>query len=246
MLPLPEGVPRNPPQSADLDLRSGLIFLSIFFPRSRPLLPQIVEVLQDIVVPWQRELKEKRDLLREDPFVGFIALAVLGAVFFYFTRQSPSWIGFLLHYLGLAMSVLGGIAALAAGWFGWGLYRRAAWPTALLVLLIYGCFDTYQVATTTESKPTGSFRIEEGVVRVTTQFDDVKRFTGRPFHRSINMIDQVAGRPVRRISEEGPLNSAGQKHGCWDVTARGTTTNKWYLQDKEVSEMEWQQAGKRS
>jgi hypothetical protein len=206
------------------------------------LLSQIIEVFQDIVVPWQRELKEKRDLLREDPFVGFIALAVLGAVFYYFTGQSPSWTGFLLHYLGIVMFILGGIAALAAGWFGWALYRYAAWPTAVLVLLIYGCFDTYQVVTTSEQKPAGNFRVEEGVVRVTTQTDVVKRFTGRPLHRSVNMVDQVAGRPVRRISEEGPLNSAGQKHGRWEVSSRGTTTFKWYWQDKELPEMEWQQA----
>jgi predicted Na+-dependent transporter len=67
------------------------------------LLSQVYEVFEDIVIPWQRELKEKRDLLREDPFVGFIVTAIVGAVFYFFTRESPSWIGFLLHYLGIAM-----------------------------------------------------------------------------------------------------------------------------------------------
>jgi hypothetical protein len=216
------------------------------FSWSRPLLPQIVEVLQDIVVPWQRELKEKRDLLREDPFVGFIAVAVLGAVFYYFTKQSPSWIGYLLHYLGIAMFILGSFAALAAGWFGWGLYRRAAWPTALLVLVIYGCFDTYQVQTASEEKVIGKFRVEEGLVRVKTQTDEIKRFTGRPLYRSVDTIDQVAGRAVHRIVEEGPLNSAAQRHGRWEeyslVPKRQSTTVRWYWQDKEVTETEWQQA----
>jgi hypothetical protein len=206
------------------------------------LLSQIYEVFTDIVVPWQKDLKEKRDLLREDPFLGFIALAVLGAVFYYFTRQSPSWIGFLLHYLGIMMFILGGIAALAAGWFGWGLYRRAAWPTALLVLLIYGCCDTYVVQTTFNPQRVKGSRIEEGAVSVTTQTDEIKRFTGRPLHRELDTIDQVAGRPLNRVIEEGPLNSAGQKHGRWEKTHRGTVTNKWYWQDKEVTETQWQEA----
>jgi hypothetical protein len=206
------------------------------------LLSQIIEVFQDIVVPWQKELKEKRDLLREDPFVGFIALAVLGAVFYYFTKQSPSWIGFLLHYLGILMFILGSIAALAAGWFGWQLYSRAAWPTALVVILIYGCFDTYVVQTTSEPQRLKGTRFEEGAVRVTTQTDVIKRFTGRPLHRELDTIDQFAGRPLSRVIEEGPLNAAGQKHGRWEKTFRGTVTDKWYWQDKEVTEAKWQEA----
>jgi hypothetical protein len=58
----------------------------------------------------------------------------------------------------------------------------------------------------------------------------------------VDTIDQFVGRPVHRIIEEGPLNSAGQKHGRWEVSTRGTVTNKWYWQDKAVSEAEWQQA----
>jgi hypothetical protein len=203
------------------------------------LLAQIIEVFEDIVTPWQRELKEKRELLREDPFVGFVALAVLGVVFYVFTRQSPSWIGFLLHYLGIAMVVLGGIAALAAGWFGWALYRRAAWPTALLALLIYGCFDTYQIRTTNERKPAKPL---PGEVFITTQTDEVKRFTGRPLYRSVDIVDQVAGRPVDRIVEEGPLSPVGQRQGRWEITKRGTVTIKWYWNDKEVTEAEWERA----
>ena len=143
------------------------------------------------------------------------------------------------------MFILGGIAALAAGWFGWGLYRRAAWPTLLLVLLIYGCFDTYQVSTTSEQKIASGFRVEEGVVRVITQTDEIKRFTGRPLFRSVDSIDQIAGRAVHRSVAEGPLNSAGQKHGCWEVTSlvpkRTAVIVKWYWQDKEVTETQWQQ-----
>lgn len=210
------------------------------------MLSQIYEVFEDIVTPWQRDLKEKRDLLREDPFVGFIAMAITGAAFYFFTRQSPSWIGFLFHYLGIAMFILGGIAALAAGWFGWGMYRRAAWPTTMLVLLAYGCFDTYQVSTTSEQKLTRSHRVEENVTLRTTQTDEIKRFTGRPLHRSVDSNEQVAGRTMRRTLAEGPLNSSGQKHGCWEVSSlvpkRNAPLVKWYWQDKEVTETEWQRA----
>lgn len=213
------------------------------------MLAEIYEVFEDIVVPWQRDLKEKRDLLREDPFVGFIALAVLGAAFYFFTRQSPSWIGFLLHYSGIAMFILGGIAALAAGWFGWNLYRRAAWPMALLVLLIYGCRDTYLVSTTSEQKRASVFRGEEGAMLITTQTDEIKRFTGRPLNRSVDSIDQVAGRAVHRTLAEGPLNSAGQKHGRWEVFSlvpkRTAVIDKWYWQDREVTETQWREENKR-
>ncbi len=206
------------------------------------MLSQIYEVFEDIVIPWQRDIKEKRDLLREDPFLGFIALSVLGAAFYFFTRQSPSWLGFILHYSGIAMFILGGIAALASGWFGWGLYRLAAWPTVLLVLLVYGCFDTYQVSTTSEPKRLSGYRIEEGVMRTITQTDDIKRFTGRPLHRCVVTLDEIAGRPVHRTIEEGPLNSAEQRHGRWEVAFRGTVTFKWYWQGKEVTASQWQQA----
>jgi hypothetical protein len=212
------------------------------------LLAQVIEVFEDIVTPWQRDLKEKRELLREDPFVGFIAMAIIGAAFYYFTRQSPSWIGFFLHYLGIAMFILGTIAALAAGWFGWGLYRFAAWPATLLILLIYGCSDTYEVCTTSEQKRPSGFRVEEGAIQVKTQTDENKRFTSRPLYRSVDSIDQIAGRAVHRIIEEGPLNSAGQKHGLWKIYSlipkRTAVQDKWYWQDKEVSETEWQQAEK--
>ncbi|MCC6124440.1 MAG: hypothetical protein IT426_05740 [Pirellulales bacterium] len=211
------------------------------------MLSKIYEVVEEIVVPWHRDLKEKRDLLREDPFVGFIAMSVLGAAFYFFTRQSPSWSGFFLHYAGIAMFLLGGIAALAAGWFGWGLYRFAAWPATLLALSIYGCFDTYQVSATSERRQASSFRGETGATLLVTRTDLVKRFTGRPLHRSEDSIDQVAGRTVRRSIAEGPLNAAGQKHGRWDVSSyvpkRNAPIVKWYWQDKEVTKAEWEKGG---
>jgi hypothetical protein len=212
------------------------------------LLAQICEVFEDIVVPWHRDLKEKRDLLREDPFLGFIAMAVLGAVFYFFTRQSPSWIGFFLHYAGISMFLLGSIAALAAGWFGCGLYRRAAWPTALLTLLIYACFDTYQVTATSEQKRSGAFHLEDNRILVTHQTDEIKRFTGRPLHRCVDRIEQVGGRAMSRRVADGPLNAAGQKHGRWEVASlvpkRNAPIVKWYWQDKEVNETQWQEANR--
>jgi hypothetical protein len=208
------------------------------------LLAEIYEVFQDIVMPWHRELKEKRELLREDPFVGFIALAAAGAAFYFFTRQSPSWLGFFLHYAGIAMFILGSFAALSAGWFGWGLYRRAAWPTALIVLLIYGCLDTYQVVTESEKQPVKKYNRADGALTIIVQTDEIKRFTGRPLNRSILSTDIVAERPQARIREEGPLNSAGQRHGRWEIIAeipkQTTPTIKWYWEGKEVTEVEWE------
>jgi hypothetical protein len=130
-------------------------------------------------------------------------LSIVGAVCFYFTLQSPSWIGFLLHYAGIAMFLLGGIAALAAGWFGWELYRLAAWPTALLVILIYGCFDTYQVSSTSEQKSTSVFRSEEGAILSITRTNEIKRFTGRRFFCREARVDRVAGRPSAESSRRG-------------------------------------------
>jgi hypothetical protein len=210
------------------------------------LLSQIYEVLQDIVTPWQREWKEKRELLGEDPFIGYAAVAILGAVFYFFARQSPSWIGFFLLYAGIVMFILGSCAALSAGWFGWALYHRAARPTAVLALVVYGCFDSYLVTTTREELRAGIFRGEEGAKRVTTQTDEIKRFTGRPLWRNLETIDQVAGRPVRRIIEEGPLDSAGRKQGRFEtffvIPKRADSTTKWYWQDTEVSRAEWEKA----
>jgi hypothetical protein len=210
------------------------------------LLSQIYEVLLDIVTPWQREWNEKRELLAEDPFVGYATVATLGAVFYYFARQSPSWIGFFLLYAGVVMFIVGGCAALSAGWFGWAFYRRAAWPTAFLALVVYGCFDSYLVTTVSEEQSAGIFRGEEGAKRVTTQTDEIKRFTGRPLWRNLESIDQVAGRPVRRIIEEGPLDSAGRKHGRFEtfsvIPKRTEPTTKWYWQDKEMSRADWEKA----
>jgi hypothetical protein len=207
------------------------------------LLAQIIEVLEDIVVPWQKEIKEKRELLSEDPFVGFVALSILGMVFYFFTKQSPSWIGFFLHYLGILMIILGGIAALAAKVFGWGLYRRAAWPTALLVMFIYGCMDTYQISETTETKRAGSVRGADDLLITATRTDEIKRFTGRPLSRDIDTIDQLAGRTVHRTFAQGKLNAVGQKDGHWEVFTlvpkRSAVVDKWYWQDKEVTEEEW-------
>jgi hypothetical protein len=207
------------------------------------LLSQICEVFTDIVVPWHRDIKEKRDLLREDPFLGFVAVAVLGAVFYYFFRQSPSWIGFILLYSGMAMFILGSIAAVSAKWVGWTLFRRAAWPIAIFVLVIYGCTDTYLVITPSEPVRLKGYRIEEGAVTFDTQTDEIKRFTGRPLYRWIDTSNQIAGRTVRRTLAEGPLNSAGQKHGRWVVSTLVPKNNfeiiTWYWKDKEMNQTQW-------
>jgi hypothetical protein len=144
---------------------------------------------------------------------------------------------------------VGVFAALAAGWFGWNLYRYAAWPTTIVALLIYGCFDTYHVSTTTEQQRRASaFRGEEGATLTINQTDEIKRFTGRPLHRTLESIDQIAGRTVRRTIAEGPLNSAGQKHGRWQesslIPRRPLVIVKWYWQDKEVSEAQWRKEDK--
>jgi hypothetical protein len=208
------------------------------------LLAELIEVFQDIILPWHKELKEKRELLREDPFVGFIALAAAGAAFYFFTRQSPSWIGSFLHYAGIAMFILGSFAALAAGWFGWGLYRKAAWPTALLALLIYGGFDTYEVVTQSEKQPIKKYNRADGAVTIIIQTDEIKRFTGRPLHRSILSTDIVAERPQLRGREEGPLNSAGQRHGRWEIISeipkQITPTVKWYWEGQEMTQEQWE------
>jgi hypothetical protein len=207
------------------------------------LLPQILEVIEDIVVPWHRELKEKRDLLREDPFVGFVAMAVLGAIFYFFFRGSPSWAGFFLLYGGIAMFFLGSIAALASGWFGWGLFRYAAWPTTIVILLVYGFCDTFTVKTTFDPVPLKHHRVEENALSTTTHTDTFKRFSGRPLTREIDTNEDVLGRTIHRSISAGPLNPAGQKHGQWItyslVPKRSAETMTWYYNDKEVSESEW-------
>jgi hypothetical protein len=207
------------------------------------LLPQLLEVIEDIVVPWHREIKEKRDLLREDPFVGFIAMAVVGAICYFFFRDSPSWIGFFLLYGGMVMFILGSIAALAVGWFGWGLFRYAAWPTAFVVIIIYGCFDTYTITKTFDPIRISRYRIEENAFRSVTQTDTFKRFTGRPLYRVIDTSDEVQSKTFTRTISEGPLNPAGRKEGRWTayslVPKRSLEIATWYRDDKVITEAEW-------
>jgi hypothetical protein len=212
------------------------------------LLAQIIEVFQDIVLPWQREFKEKGELLREDPFVGFVATSVLGAAFYYFTRQSPSWLGFFLNYAGIAMFILGGFAALAAGWFGWRWYVRIAWPTVFLAWIIYGCFDTYLVVETVEKQAAKKYSRAEEVYTTIEQTDEIKRFTGRPLQRSVQSTDYVAQRPIAQFTETGLLNAEGKKHGRWEIFSevpkRIAPTVKWYWNGEEVSEQQWEERAK--